>query len=150
LIDRLFGFLVQSGAQCTMTSPTTKNVRLTISVTPEVHETFKRFSTAAGMSISKAMGEWLGDTIEGAQFITTKMEQARATPKLVMREMHAYALGMVDETGALMDQLKKDGAARRAGDASASLERRDATIPPSGNTGGKGTKVKPKAGGKRV
>lgn len=133
-----------------MTSPTTKNVRLTISITPEVHETFKRFAAAAGMSISKAMGEWLGDTIEGAQFITTKMEQARATPKLVMREMHAYALGMADETGAMMEKLKQEGVARRAGDAKASPERLDATIPPSGNTGGKGTKVKPKVGGKRV
>lgn len=135
-----------------MTSPPTQsNIRLTISVTPEVHETFKRFSAAAGMSISRAMGEWLGDTIEAAQFTASKMEQARAAPKLVMREMHSYALGILDETQSLINQVKEEGvAARRVGDAKASPERRDAPTPPSGNTGGKGTKRNTKTGSKGV
>lgn len=122
-----------------MTSTPTPNVRLTISVTPEVHAAFLRLSKAGSMSISKAMGEWLADTVEAAEFMATKMEQARAAPKVVMREMHAYALGLADETGALMDQLREKGRAERSGAARASL-------PPSGNTGGKGTKSTPKHG----
>lgn len=133
--------MVQSGAQCTMTSNTTQNVRLTITVTPEVHEVFKRFSAAAGMSLSKAMGEWLGDTVEAAEFTASKMEQARAAPKLVMREMHSYALGIVDETSALMEEMKSKGQADRA--AAAARPRRptggSVPRPPSSNTGGKGT-----------
>jgi hypothetical protein len=127
---------VQSGSQCTMTSTPTPNVRLTISVTPEVHATFQRLSKAGSMSISKAMGEWLGDTIEAAEFMAEKMEQARAAPKVVMREMHAYALGLADETGALMETLRKKGAADRKAVGVVRLH----PTPPSSNTGGKGPK----------
>jgi predicted translin family RNA/ssDNA-binding protein len=113
-----------------MTSPpSSQNIRLTITVTPEVHEAFQRFAKAAGMSLGRAMGEWLGDTVEAAEFTATKMEQARAAPKVVMREMHAYALGLADETGQLMNTLREKGRAERSGAARAS-------IPPSGNTGG--------------
>lgn len=113
-----------------MTStPTPKNIRMTISVTPEVRDVFERFASAAGMSMGRAMGEWLGDTLEAVEFTAQKMEQARSAPKLVMREMHAYALGLADETGQLMDQLREKGKAERSG--AARLPR-----PPSGNTGG--------------
>jgi predicted translin family RNA/ssDNA-binding protein len=117
-----------------MTStPSSQNIRLTITVTPEVHEAFQRFAKAAGMSLGRAMGEWLGDTVEAAEFTATKMEQARAAPKVVMREMHAYALGLADETGQLMNTLREKGRAERSGAARAS-------IPPSSNTGGNQTK----------
>lgn len=119
-----------------MTSTPTPNIRLTISVTPEVHQTFQRLAKATGMSIGKAMGEWLGDTIEAAEFMTSKVEQARAAPAIVMREMHAYALGLADETGAMMENIRQKGVADRqvlARDA-----RADQSIPPSSNTGGKG------------
>ena len=47
------------------------------------------------------------------------MERARAAPKIVMREMHAYALGLADETGDLMRTIakksKEEKAARSAG-----------------------------------
>lgn len=124
-----------------MTStPTPKNVRLTITVTPEVHAAFQRLATAGSMSISRAMGEWLGDTVEAAEFMATKMEQARAAPGLVMREMHAYALGLVDETNSLMDQVKAKGRESRDGGTSVAAlrPRTPAPTPPSSNTGGKG------------
>lgn len=88
------------------------NVRLTITVTPDVHAAFKRLATASGMSIGRAMGEWLGDTLEAVEFTAKKVEEARSAPKLVMREMHAYAQGLVDETGALMEKMRDEG--RRA------------------------------------
>ena len=90
------------------------------------------------MSISKAMGDWLADTVEAAQFMAEKMEQARAAPKVVMAEMHAYALGLADETGELINRIREKGRAGRsgseAGAAGPALPR-----PPSSNTGGKGT-----------
>ena len=126
-----------------MNSPPTQNVRLTISVTPEVHATFQRLAKGSGMSISKAMGEWLGDTIEAAEFMASKIEQARAAPKIVMQEMHAYALGLADETGAMMSRMREKGREDRASalacDAPAAGPRRSS--PPSGNTGGKGTQT---------
>lgn len=93
------------------------------------------------MSLSKAMGEWLGDTVEAAEFMATKMEQARAAPKVVMAEMHAYALGLADETGAMIDRMREKGRQERAGAARPHTLGHAGTSPPSGNTGGKGTKT---------
>lgn len=94
-------------------SSTTEPVRLTITVTPEVHAAFRRLADASGMSMGKAMGEWLGDTLEAVEFMAEKMEQARAAPRLVMQEMHAYALGLADETKQVLEQVKKRGRADR-------------------------------------
>lgn len=96
-----------------MNTPDADRVRLTISVTPEVHETFARLAKAGSMSLSRAMGEWLADTVEAAQFMAAKMEEARAAPKKVMREMHAYALGLADETGSLIEGIRQGAAAER-------------------------------------
>ena len=122
-----------------MTStPSPNSVRITVSVSPEVHEAFKRLSKAGGMSLSRAVGEWLGDTVEAAEFMATKMEQARAAPGLVMREMHAYAMGLADETGNMIEKIRQKGQADRGG--LACDARADSASPPPSNTGGKGTK----------
>lgn len=122
-----------------------KPIRLTISVTPEVHAAFERLSGASGMSMSKAMGEWLEDTLDAVQYTATMVEKARAAPKLVMREMHAYALGLADETGSLLDKVRAESGkaaaaspAKRTAGSSASLS------PPSCNTGGKVPQENPK------
>ena len=135
---------VQSGSQCTMIKTPSKapNVRLTISVTPATHAAFLRLSKASSASIGRTMGEWLADTSEAAEFTALKMEQARAAPGIVMREMHAYALGLADETGAMMDRMKAKGAADRASVTANAGARDRAAVspplnPPSCNTGGK-------------
>ena len=133
------------------TSTEQKNIRLTITVTPEVHETFTRFAKAASMPVGRAMGEWLGDTLDAAAWTAKKMEDARAQPKLVARELHAYALGMADEAGALIKSMQTKGVADRAVvDASASAAARSVDIPPSSNTGGKGKKTGPTRGGTKA
>lgn len=84
------------------------------------------------------MAEWLTDTVEAAEYMAATLERARAAPKVVMREMHAYALGLADETGELMRQIAKKGEAGRASErASAAPDARLGGIPPSCNTGGK-------------
>lgn len=124
-----------------MTSPPSPtSVRVSVPITPEVHEAFKKLAGASGMSVGKAMGEWLGDTLEAVEFMAEKVQQARSAPKIVMREMHAYALGLADETGALLERVKEEGRKGRA-TASASAAPGTAARPPSGNTGGKGTKT---------
>ena len=60
---------------------------MTIPVSAEVHEAFTRIAKATKMPVGRAMGEWLGDTIEAAQLMAEKLEQARAAPRLVMQEM---------------------------------------------------------------
>lgn len=72
-------------------------IRTTISLDPEVHAIFVTMSEASGTSVSRCMGDWLADTAEGAQFVASKMQEARRAPKTVMREMQAMARGLVDE-----------------------------------------------------
>ena len=131
--------------------PPTKDVRLTIAVTPKVHETFKRISAVGGGSTGRAMGDWLADTLDAAAFMAEKMEQARSAPSLVARELHSYALGLTDQTTALMEGLRQGKAPGGGGDASAArpvpgfgLQAR----PPSCNTGGKVPQTKQKPKGK--
>ena len=129
-------------------------MRLTISVTPEVHSTFQRLANAGSMSISRAMGDWLADTLDAVTYTAQKMEQARAAPKLVAREMHSYALGLVDVTSQTIEAVRTGApvppAPETPGPSSASApsgqaapERRQA--PPSSNTGGKVPRRNPKA-----
>lgn len=101
------------------------------------------------MSMSKAIGEWLLDTIEAAEYTALKMEQARAAPRQVMHEMHAYALGLVDETNAVMDKLREDGRAARKPKAEGSV-RADDHSPRPVIRGGKSTVEKPAPRAKKV
>ena len=114
-------------------------IRLTISVTPEVHEVFTRMADAAGISLGKCMGDWLGDTIDGAQFVAQKMEEARKAPRVVMREMQAFAKGLSAEVEATASAMRRPGPA--APDRAA-----QPPYPPSSNTGGKVPRGNPAKG----
>jgi len=124
----------------TKLSTPSKEVRLTIPVSAEVHEIFSRVAKAGSIPIGRAMGEWLADTAQAAEFMAEKMEQARMAPSLVARELHSYALGLTDQTQALIQSAKGGGAAADSG-----LSAAGAVLPPFGitkrppscNTGGK-------------
>lgn len=87
-----------------MTKPPSQNIRLTITVTPEVHATFQRMAEVASMPIGRCMGEWLADTLEGVEFVTAQLAKARQAPRQVVADMRQMALGAADE----MDQLLGD------------------------------------------
>lgn len=117
-------------------------VRVTVPVTPEVLEAFQRLAKAGNMSTGKAMASWLEDTLDGVSYLASTMERARAAPKLVARELHAYALGLADETGDLMRKVREMGkAGGRSAASSAPPNAPAAPIPPSCNTGGKLSKT---------
>ncbi len=123
-----------------MASTPTKNIRLTISVTPEVHATFERMSKASGMSMSRAMGEWLSDTSAAADHLASLLERARAAPGQIAREMHAFALGLADETGDVVEKMRQAGREARSSGAAERTQAAGSSVPPSSNTGGKGLK----------
>lgn len=125
-------------------SPPTKPPRVSVPLDAETLAVFQRLGKAGNMSTGGAIAEWLRDTVEAAEFMASKMEAARAAPKVVMREMHAYAMALADETGDLMRQIAAKGQAERAGRSSAATGGTSAAaLPPSCNTGGKVTKGKP-------
>lgn len=121
----------------------TDRIRTTITITPEVHEVFSRMAETSGMSLGRCIGEWLEDTIEGAQFVSSKMAEARRAPAVVMREMQGIVLGLGDEVNAVAEHMRREAAARAS---AAPGSRRLAPSPPSSNTGGKVTTTKPKRG----
>lgn len=126
-------------------TPPSKPPRVSVPVSAEVLEVFQRLAKAGNMSTGKAMAEWLGDTVEAAEFMAATMEKARAAPKVVMREMHAYALGLADETGELIRQISRKGEMERAKAGAVARKRSagggdglsDPLTPPLSNTGGK-------------
>lgn len=131
-----------------LSPPSPSTVRLTIPVNSEVHAIFQRLAKAGNMSTGRAMGEWLGDTVEAAELMATTMERARAAPKVVTAELHAMMLGMTDQTKELMDKFSKMGAAAKTAggkrSAAAGLDAASPQSPPSCNTGGKVPEGNPK------
>jgi hypothetical protein len=89
------------------------------------------------------MGEWMSDTIEGVDYMASTMERARAAPGIVMKELHAYALGMADETGQLMRSIAEKGRDdRSSGKAQPPRSGGPGFATPFSNTGGKVPPVK--------
>lgn len=128
-----------------------ERIRLTISVTPEVHAVFMTMAEASGMSLGKCMGDWLADTAEGAQFVALKMQEARKAPKTVMREFQAMARGLVEEVDSAVDAIRKKSLVEgRAAKAEPRRAAHGQALPPSSNTGGKVPQENPKKAGRRV
>lgn len=123
-------------------TPTQERIRLTISVTPEVHEVFRRFAEASGQSIGRTMGDWLGDTSEAAEQIASMLTRARAAPKLVIQELNSMALGMHEEGTELLRKMRA-GTLGASGGARSAHPARPAAPPPrpvirGGKSPGKG------------
>jgi hypothetical protein len=117
-------------------------------VTPEVHDTFLLLAEASGTSISRAMGDWLDDTREGAAFLTETVRKAREAPREAARELHAYALGLTDMTGEILEEIRqKSRTGDGRGDAKRGTAGRRAAATPPSNTGVTTTKNKARKGG---
>jgi hypothetical protein len=60
------------------------------------------------------MGEWLGDTLDAVDYTALMVDKARSAPKMVMKELHAYSLGLADETGSMLKKIREKGNADRS------------------------------------
>lgn len=114
-----------------MNTVKTETIRVTVPVSKEVQEVFKRIAEASGSSVGRSMGDWLADTMEAAATMADLMERARKQPLLVARELHSYALGVTDLTAEVIDQIRRP----------------QPVTPPVGNTGGKLPQAHKKSGG---
>jgi hypothetical protein len=113
---------------------TTERVRTTISVDPEVLEVFRQMAEAAGVSVSRCMGDWLADTVDSAQLVAQKMQEARRAPAKVMREMQAMLHGAHEEAGDVLNLIRA-GVGLPAGGAGRPTGRPGGPAAPSSNTG---------------
>ncbi len=91
-----------------------EKTRLTISIDTEVLAAFRHMAEVSGLSVGRCIGEWCADTVEGAQFVTQKVHEARKKPRLVMREMSGMARGLLDEISQVQSEVRKgSGIAKR-------------------------------------
>lgn len=137
-------------------SPPTRPARVSVPIDAETLAVFERLAKVSSQSTGKAIAEWLADTVEGAEFMASTMERARAAPKLVTAELHAMALGLSENTKELMDKFSKMGKAARGGapvpaggGTSDAARAAKPTNPPPCNTGGKLAGEKPATRSKR-
>ena len=120
-------------------------VRVTVPVTTDTLELFKRLAAVQGTSVGKAMGEWLADTGDAVESMTALLADARKSPVKVARQLHAYSMGVTELTSGLLDDLRSksrgasSGASLRVTSEAAARPKapKKALTPPVSNTGGK-------------
>jgi hypothetical protein len=84
-----------------------KTTRVSVPVTPEVLEKFQRFSELSGLSMGKAMGEWLKDTLPGLEAMTDILEAHKRTPSQAMQSLSMMATALQVQTGDVMAKMRK-------------------------------------------
>jgi len=135
------------------TPHTQKSIRVTVPVSPQVLERFKRLSLVAGQSVGRAMGEWLEGTQEGLDPMIAILEQHKTMPAEAIRTLQSYAQTLDNVSGDLFERVKSiDGDGGRLAALAADAPRainalRGVLTPPSSNTGGKGRKTAKKSNG---
>lgn len=107
-----------------------ERIRLTISITPEVHALFSRMAETGGISLGRCIGDWLENTSEGAEFVTNEARKVRDLPRRVLEDIGALSRG-VDRL-ATADAASTWAPAAGAGGAAAGAQGVKA---PSSNTG---------------
>jgi hypothetical protein len=113
-----------------------KPSRVSVPLSGEALHAFQILAKAQNVSTGKAIAEWLEETIDAVLYLSKILEEARSAPKLVAQKMHAFALGLADESGALLEQIKTESK-QRAQDAQRPTRDGGFPVPPPCNTGGK-------------
>ena len=130
-----------------------KTIRVSVPIRPDVLAKFQKYSLASGLSVSKSIGDWLKDTVSGLDAMTDILERHKRSPAQAMEKLTSYASALHEMTGEVMVHMKagtssktsaegKPGGAAIAatGPGEAAPDLFSEAIPPSSNTGGKGTK----------
>ena len=69
-------------------------IRLTITITPEVHALFSRMAEAGGVSLGRCIGDWLENTSEGAEFVANEVRKVKELPRKVLEDIGALSRGI--------------------------------------------------------
>src|SRR5450830_1763779 len=89
------------------TPHTSKPIRVTVPVTPEVLALFQRLSLAAGQSVGRAMGQWLEETRDGVEPMIDILEHHKKAPKKAIQSLQMYVGTLNELTGDLFDKVKR-------------------------------------------
>ena len=69
----------------------------------------------SNQSIGRVMGDWLTDTVDGAQMVAKQIQKAKDSPKLAMREMRAMIAGTLEEVDTMAEEIRFEGWAKEPG-----------------------------------
>ena len=83
-----------------------KTIRVSVPVTPEVLEKFKRFSEVSGLSLGKSMGDWLKDTMGGLDAMTCILESHRSKPAQAIAQLQDLAQSLQILTEQTVENMK--------------------------------------------
>lgn len=129
-------------------------IRLTVSISPQAHEAFSRMADAAGISLGRAIGGWLDDTLEGAQFVAAKMQEARTAPQRALDDLKALGGHLATgDADTVLEAIQREAAAARKGPPPRGVESSRASAgesSPSSNTGIKSPRSAPTQARNRV
>jgi len=121
-------------------------VRTTISVDPAVLAAFQHMADLSGRSVSRCMGDWLADTVDGANLLSQKLAQFRSAPRAALGDVQGLLASATREADALMAELGA-GAGRQARQGRAGRAGAEGA-PPSSLTGVKSPKSSTRTGRK--
>jgi hypothetical protein len=120
-----------------------KTVRITIPIEEQHLEVYKAMAKLGGLSTGRCIGEWLGDTVDSALFVSNQMQQAKTAPQRVLNELLALQNGAKNDILATKQYLRD----RAAGaDVPLAGTGSSAGYPPSSNTGVNPNRKGPKNG----
>lgn len=89
--------------------------RVTVPVSSDVLDAFRSLASVSGVSVGKAMGDWLADTLDAVYFMTELLKKAKEAPKLAALEIQAYGRGITGIADDLMHDLRaKSGGSSEA------------------------------------
>ena len=94
-------------------------VRVTVPVTAQTLEAFQHLAEFSGVSVGRAMGEWLADQLHAVEWMAIRMEQARSAPREAAQLLHLHAAGSAELARAVVARAGKrpaDGDRGASGD----------------------------------
>ena len=62
-------------------------VRVTVPVSAETLEAFQHYAAASGMSVGRAMGDWLGEQVSAVTYAALRFEEVREAPGAIALQL---------------------------------------------------------------
>ena len=81
-----------------MKTPPSQRVRVTVPVTPDTLEAFQHYADAAGISVGRAMGDWLRDQVSAVTYVAVQLEAVHEAPREIALQLVPAAARMDAES----------------------------------------------------
>lgn len=80
-------------------------VRITIAVESETLEAFREHAAALGISLSKACGGWLDESVDAVRMVSNTVREARSGPARALRNLSELMASAEVQTGQMRREV---------------------------------------------